>query len=290
VTSPDAGFDPTRTITAEARYVSEAYFPTMRIPLLAGGLCDNHSDGTGLVVNRSFVSTYFGQTNPIGYHLLANPAYIGDRPSTVLGVVGDAREGGLNHEPVPTVYWCGPPIDPVRYYLLRTAGDPAGLASAVQQRVHAVEPARAIYDLTPLPAQLSEAFSEVRLRTVLLTLFAATALSLACVGLYGTMTYFVTSRRREVGLRMALGARRAQLGLRFIGQGLGVTVAGVAAGLCLAAASARFISGLLYNVRTNDALALSIAVITMLSVALVASAVPAIRATRVDPMQILREE
>ena len=245
VTSPDAGFDPTRAVTAEARYVSQGYFPTMHIPLLSGALCDSHSDGADVVVNRSFVATYFDRTNPLGYHLLASSSIPGDHPRTILGVVGDAREGGINHEPTPTIYWCGLPVDPGRYYLLRTAGDPASIASAVEQRIHSVEPARAIYDMAPLPAHLSDAFSEVRLRTVLLTLFAATAMSLACVGLYGTMTYFVTSRRREVGLRMALGARRAQIGLRFVGQGLAVTAIGIAAGLCLAAWSARFLSGLL---------------------------------------------
>jgi putative ABC transport system permease protein len=289
VTSPDAGFDPTRAVTAEARYVSQGYFPTMHIPLLAGTFCDTHSDGASVMVNRSFVTTYFDRTNPLGYHL-ANSTIPGDRPLTILGVVGDAREGGINHEPAPTVYWCGLPVDPGRYYLLRTAGDPANLVTAVEQRIHSVEPARAIYDLAPLPEHLSDAFSEVRLRTVLLTLFAATAMSLACIGLYGAMTYFVTSRRREVGLRMALGARRAQIGLRFVGRGLAVTAIGVVTGLCLAASSARFLSGLLFNMPSNDAWTFSIAVIAMLSVALVASAVPAIRATRVDPMQSLREE
>jgi ABC-type antimicrobial peptide transport system permease subunit len=147
-----------------------------------------------------------------------------------------------------------------------------------------------VYDLAPVPAQLSEAFGEVRLRTLLLTLFAATALTLACVGLYGTMTYLFTTKRREIGLRMALGATRSGVGLRFVGRGLAVAGLGVVAGLCLTAWSARFISGMLYAVRTNDVTALGGAMITMLAVALLASAVPAFRVTRIDPMRILREE
>jgi putative ABC transport system permease protein len=290
LTSPDSAVDPARKIAAESRYVSGDYFSTLRIPILSGSACDKYSDGLGAVVNRSFVSMYFSGTNPIGHHLSASRNSSGDPPSIILGVAGDAREAGLNQGPGPTVYWCGPPLDPDRYYLLRAAGDPAGLAGAIRKKMNSVEPARAVYDLAPLPAHLGQAFSEVRLRTLLLTLFAATALSLACVGLYGTMTYFVGTRRREIGLRIALGARRDQVWLSFIAQGLSVTGAGVVAGLCLAAWTARFTSGLLYNIGANDPTALSAAVVTMLFVALLASAVPAIRGTRIDPMLVLREE
>jgi len=290
VTSADSARDPSRRVMAESRYVSQGYFASMRIPILSGAACDQHSDTTGAVVNRSFASTYFGDRTVLGHHLAANPNPFGLSPSTVLGVAADAREAGLNHEPVPTIYWCGPPVDPGRYYLVRTAGAPAALANAVRGRIHTVEPARAVYDLAPLGEHLSESFAEVRLRTVLLTLFAATALALACVGLYGTMTYLVTTRRREIGLRMALGARRSQVGLRFAGRGLAVTSIGVVVGLGLATWAARFISGMLYNVHANDATALFASVGTMFFVALLASGIPAVRATRVDPMQILREE
>jgi putative ABC transport system permease protein len=290
VTSPDSSLDPSRRVTAESRYVSQGYFASMHIPILSGAACDQHSDTTGAVVNRSFASTYFGDRTVVGHHLAGNPNPFGLAPSTVLGVAADAREAGLDREPAPTIYWCGPLPDPSRYYLVRTTDAPAALANAVRERIHEVDPARAVYDLAPLQEHLSESFEEVRLRTVLLTLFAATALALACVGLYGTMTYLVTTRRREIGLRMALGARRNQVGLRFAGRGLAITGIGVAVGLALATWSARFISGMLYSVPANDATALLAAVGLMFLVALAASGIPAIRATRVDPMQILREE
>jgi putative ABC transport system permease protein len=291
LTSPETTLDPTRKITAESRYVSEGYFAALRIPVLAGQVCDKYSDGVGLVVNRSFVNTYFGaNANPIGRHFITNQRVPGDKPSSILGIVADAREAGLDQFPGPTVYWCGAPLDPGRYYLLRTNADPASLASAIRQKLHSIEPARAVYDLAPLPTFLSDAFSEVRLRTILLTLFAATALALACIGLYGTMSYFVNTRRREVGLRMALGEEPRQIGRRFIAQGLRVTGVGVLAGLCLTGWSARFISALLYNVGAHDLVALSAAVATMLFVALLASTVPAVRAARLDPIQTLREE
>jgi putative ABC transport system permease protein len=289
VTSPDSALDPARRIAAESRSVSTGYFASMHIPMLSGAACDPHSDTTGVVVNGSFAST-FGGRSPIGHHLLPNPNPMSLAGSTVLGVAADAREAGLDREPAPTVYWCGPPPDPGRYYLVRTTGAPAALANAIRQRMHAVEPGRAVYDLAPLREHLSESFAEVRLRTVLLTLFAATALSLACVGLYGTMAYLVTARRREIGLRMALGARRHQVGVRVAGRGIIITGIGVAAGLVLASWSARFISGMLYSVHTNDATALLAAVGVMFVVALAASGIPAIRATRFDPMRILREE
>ena len=288
--SPDSALDPTRKIAAESRCVSDGYFSTMRIPILAGGSCNQHSNGTGVVVNRSFASAYFAGIDPVGHHLTFSPNPSGSRPSTILGVAGDARETGINHEPVPTVYWCTQVVDPDRAYLVRTAGDPASLANAVRQTLHSVEPARAVYDLAPLPSHLTEAFAEERLRTILLTLFAGTALSLACVGLYGTMTYFVTSKRREIGLRIALGARRNRVGLRFVSQGLAAAAFGIVAGLCIAAWSARFVSGMLYNVHANDTIAFSAAILSMVSVASLASAIPAIRAMRADPMRILREE
>jgi predicted permease len=290
VTSPDAALDPAQKVAAESRSVSAGYFASLRIPILSGAACDQQSDTTSVVVNSSFASTYFGGRPPIGHHLSPNPNPLGLAPGTVMGVAADAREAGLDREPAPTVYWCGPPPDPGRYYLVRTTGAPAALGNAIRQRMHAVEPARAVYDLAPLGDHLSESFAEVRLRTVLLALFAATALSLACVGLYGTMSYLVTTRRREIGLRMALGARRSQVGVSVAGRGLVVTGIGVAGGLVLASWLARFVSGMLYGVHANDATALLGAAGVMFFVAFAASGIPAIRAARVDPMRILREE
>lgn len=291
LTSPDSAFDPAHKITADTRYVTQDYFSTMSIPIVAGAPCDRHHDGTGAVVNRSFVTAYYGSgANPIGRHLVLSPNTYNIAPSIILGVAADARESGINEEPTPTVYWCDVLLDPSRAYLVRTAGDPADMLNAIRHTLQTVEPSRAAYDLAPLPAHLSDAFGEVQLRTLLLTLFAATALSLACVGLYGTMSYFVTTRRREIGVRIALGARRSQVGLRFISQGAAITALGVAAGLCIAVWSAKFISGMLYNVQSTDATALSVATLAMLSIALLATAIPAIRAARVDPMQVIREE
>jgi len=164
------------------------------------------------------------------------------------------------------------------------------MAETIRQEIHEIEPARSVFDITPLTEHLDEAFAENRLRTVLLAFFAATAVSLACVGLYGTLSYSVNMRRREVGLRLALGALQGQIVKQFLLQGLGVSFLGCLAGSVLAAAFARVLSGMLYGVSPTDITTLSAVVLVVLLVAAVASLSPAIRAASVEPMQVLREE
>jgi putative ABC transport system permease protein len=164
------------------------------------------------------------------------------------------------------------------------------MAKTLRQKIHEIEPARSVFDIAALEERIDDAFAENRLRTVLLTFFAATAVALACVGLYGTLSYAVNVRRREVGLRLALGALRRQIVKRFLLQGLGVSLLGCVAGSILAAASARVLSGMLYGVSPSDVTTLSGVVFLVLVVAAVASLAPAIRAASVEPMQALREE
>src|SRR2546430_1678688 len=126
------------------------------------------------------------------------------------------------------------------------------MAETIRQRIHEIEPARSVFNIAPLTEHLDEAFAENRLRTVLLAFFAATAVSLACVGLYGTLSYSVNVRRREVGLRLALGALQGQIVKQFLLQGLGVSFLGCLAGSVLVAAFARVLSGMLYGVSATD--------------------------------------
>ncbi|MBA0088455.1 MAG: FtsX-like permease family protein, partial [Acidobacteria bacterium Pan2503] len=193
-------------------------------------------------------------------------------------------------EPTPTVYWCGNGFDPDPFYLVRTRTEPMSLAETLRRKVHEIEPARSVFDVAPLEEHLGEAFGEDRLRTILLSFFAATALSLACVGLYGTLSYTVDVRQREVGLRLALGALREQIVKQFLLQGLRVTLLGCVAGWGLAVAFARILSGMLYGVSPTDVATLSSVIFLVLAVAGGASLVPAIRAARVEPMRVLREE
>jgi putative ABC transport system permease protein len=160
----------------------------------------------------------------------------------------------------------------------------------LRSKIHEIEPGRSVFDISPLTDHLDDAFAENRMRTVLLAFFAVTAISLACVGLHGTLSYSVNVRKREVGLRLALGALRSQIVKQFLWQGIGVTLLGCLAGWILAIASGRLLSGMLYGVSPSDATTLAAVVALVLGVSVAASLLPAMRAARVEPMQVLREE
>jgi predicted permease len=276
-------------IVAENRFVSASYFATMRIPLLAGEVCRETDGPPTVVVNRAFADAYFPGAPVIGHHLQSlNLGYSG--AAAISGISGDARETGLDHLPAPTVYWCAPVAEPGTFFLVRTHNAPMTMAETLRQRIHEIDPARSVYDFAPLEQHFSDALAENRLRTILLTFFAATALSLACIGLYGTLSYNVNIRQREVGLRLALGALRGQIVKQFLWQGLAVCILGCIAGFALAAASTRVLAGLLYGVSPSDIPTLSAVIFLVLIVAAAASFVPAVRASRVEPMQVLRDE
>ena len=273
----------------QARAVGPGYFAALRIPLLAGELCRDDAAATTMMVNRSFANAYFPGGAAVG-HRLAQPSNPNLVPSEITGIVGDARETGLDQAPVPTAYWCSGTNQPGTYFIVRTHSEPMALAETVRRKIHEIEPQRSVYDLAPLRNHISDAYAENRLRTVLLSFFAATAVLLACVGLYGTLSYLVNVRQREVGLRLALGAMRMQIVRQYLAQGLRVSVAGGIAGLALAIASARLLSGMLYGVSSSDPETLVDVVALVLAVSALASLLPALRAARLDPMRVLREE
>ncbi len=276
-------------IRAYARFVSPTYFATINMPLLAGEMCRDGSAQAPLMVNRLFANLYLNGTDAIGHNLsVQGNLYV--PAGQVRGIVGDAREAGVDREPQPTVYWCGAGLQPGTNFLLRTHGDPAAMAETVRRKIHELEPMRSVYDVTPLTDHISDAYSENRLRTILLACFAVTAVSLACVGIYGTLSYLVSLRRREVALRLALGAVRGQVVRQFLGVGLRTTAMGCAAGLVLAAGFARLLAGMLFGVSASDPLTLVGVLAIVLGVSAAAALIPAVRAARVQPMQALREE
>jgi putative ABC transport system permease protein len=188
------------------------------------------------------------------------------------------------------VYSCFSAPNPFPNYLVRAQGDPMAIAETVRRKVHEVEPSRSVYSFAPLQDHLSDASAENRLRTMLLTIFAITAVSLACIGLYGTLSYLGRLRQREVGVRLALGAMRNQIVARFLLQGLRIAVIGCAAGLGLGLWLSRFMASMLYGVSAIDPATYAGVVGLILLVASCASLIPAIRASRVEPVQVLREE
>lgn len=283
----DAAVPSDRKVTADEKVVYGAYFETLHIPLLRGSTCRQDALWTNAVVNRSFAQRYFPNQNPIGHHLEITAV---DIKPAIVGIVGDARENGLNNAPVPTVYWCSSNANPSPYFLIRTHGDPMTLANALRREIHRIEPERSVFEVRPLLDRFAENNAENRFRTLLLTLFALTAISLAALGLYGTLSYLVAVRNREIGLRMALGAVPRQIRTRFLAQGAGVSLIGCLAGLAIAVILSPILTGMLYDVSRLDPLTYLAVTLGVLAVASVASVFPASRAARLDPMEVLRHE
>ncbi len=280
-----------RKIFADSRFISSGYFAAMSIPMLEGEACRSpERQFDSVVVNRSFANTYLSGTQVLGHHLEWASSQFLPTPAVILGVSEDAREQGLNHQPIPTVYWCVSAPTPSPYFLVKTQGEPLDLAMTIRQKLHQTEPARSVYDISTLEEHLSDSFAENRLRTLLLALFASTAVALASIGLYGTLSYFVAVRRREVGLRLALGALRGQIVTSFLFQGLAVSLIGCIAGLFLGAGFARVLTGMLYGISSADTQTFISVPLLILCVAALASLLPALRAARFEPMQVLRDE
>ena len=286
----DGKVDPDRKILADSRWVSAGYFDVVRIPLLVGRACREASTTSDVMVNRSFANLYMGGTAAVG-HTVEQAAYNDfSTAGIVRGIVGDAREEGINEPPMPTVYSCFSAPNPFPNYLVRTRGEPMQMAEAVRRRIHEMEPGRSVFAIMPLEQHLADASLDNRLRTMLLSLFALTAVSLACLGLYGTLSYLGRLRQREVGVRLALGALRSQIAGRFLWQGLRAAAVGCAAGLTLALGCSHFLASMLYGVSTLDPATYLGVVLLMLLVAAIASLAPAVRAARVEPVTVLREE
>jgi putative ABC transport system permease protein len=279
-----------RRLVAEKRVVSAEYFGTMKIPLVEGEMCRRQPFGAPmqLIVNRAFRSRYLaGLSSPIGIHLATgtNTADAG----TIVGIVADARDHGIDRSPAPIVYACFSAPNPTPQFLVRTRGEPAQLAHTVRLKLKERDPLRSVYDISTLEDRIGGAFVQNRLRTTVLGFFAVTALTLACVGLYGTLSYVVNLRRREVGLRLALGAMRTQLVRQFLVQAWRVVVVAIVTGLVLCSFVMRLLAGMLYGVTPGDPVVLATVVAIVLVVATVAALIPAMRAALIEPMHVLRD-
>ena len=279
---------PNQKIMASTRVVSAGYFATMQIPLLAGEACPQEAATPSAVVNRRFAALYVPGVTPVGRHVEHSNPFL--PASRIVGVIADAREEGLNREPPAIVYWCHSAPVPAPLFVVRTRTEPMAMAETIRRKVHELEPRRSVYEVMPLEERLDDTFAENRLRTALLTSFAVTAVALAAVGLYGTLSYFVSLRRREIGVRMAMGAHRSQIASSFLRQGFLVSLAGCFAGLWLAAALGRTVSGMLYGVSPLDVPTFAGVLLLTIVTAVLSSVWPAVRAARVDPMRVLREE
>jgi putative ABC transport system permease protein len=286
----EASGEAAQRLIAETRAVAPEYFGTMRIPVVQGVPCRRQQQGAtqNVMVNQAFVGRYLStRSTVIGLHLASAPT--GSRAGVITGVVGDAREAGLDRAPMPTVYLCNSAPNPTPYFLLRTRTEPQVLAHTVRLTIKELEPLRSVYDIGPLKVRVDGAFGENRFRAVLLGAFALTALSLAGVGLYGTLSYIVSRRRREVGLRLALGAGRSQIVRQFLLQALRAVGAACVVGLALSWAFTRLLTGMLYGVSSVDPFILSTVVAVVAAVGTLAALIPATRAAFLAPIEVLRQ-
>jgi len=283
--SPDGG-----QRFGEWRIVTSEYFQTLGIPVLSGTTCRMNMDVDApfeAVVNRSFVNRYFPGRDPIG-HIVKN-GLAGGEPFRIIGVAADTREDGAAMEPSPLIYACGY----LRYwpdsnFLIRTHGAPANAVQAIRAALRSVDPSRTVYSVRPLEEALSASLAQNRFRTLLVTIFSAMALTLAAIGLYGVMAYMITQRTREIGIRIALGARPHQIIVEILRTGGALALSGSLVGVLLAAAGSGLIGALLYGIQASDAATYLGAIVVLLAVSLIACLIPGRRATSIDPTAALR--
>jgi putative ABC transport system permease protein len=272
--------------------VNSDYFRAMGISLRAGRHFDERDTGDSMrvvILSESLARRLFPNEDPLGKRVLM-PGPRND-PPTVVGVVGDVRHEGLDREIKPQVYAPYHQWAPRHIILaIRSSVEPASLAAAVRASVRAVNPDLPLYDVMTMDERLAHSIAARRFTLMLLGAFALLALALAAVGVYGVISYAVTLRTHEVGVRMALGARSSDVLRLFIRQGMALALCGVAIGLLGALALTRVMTALLFDVGATDPLTFALAPAMLTLVALAACWLPARRAMRVDPMVALRCE
>jgi len=273
--------------------VRENYFETLEIPRLRGrgftAQDDTHAPRVA-IVNQTFARKYFPGQDPLGQRIRESD----DEPDwEIVGVVGDTKYDTQRRaiEPLLFTPWrqAVSEIGEMRF-ALRAAGDPAPLADAVRQAVRVLDAGLPVTEVGTQVAQSKATLSRERLYARLLTFFGALALGLAAVGLSGVLGYSVSQRTSEIGIRMALGARRSQVVRMIVFQGLRPTIAGLALGLAASLAAGRLLTQFVYGVGTSDPATLATVSALLVAVAAFAAFLPARRASRVDPMQALRAE
>jgi putative ABC transport system permease protein len=283
---------PNAQATAHYRTASPEYFRAMRIPLLRGRVfeeADRENRPLVAVISASAAQRYWPSRNPIGERFSINEPEI-----TIVGVVGDVHAAGLDKAPQPTVYvpyrqdpW------PFMVFALRFTGtdtQSAGVQTSIRDAIWQVDKDQPIGAILTMDEQLSKSLTRRRFSVTLLSAFGVVAAALAAIGLYGVLAFIVAQRRREIGVRMALGAQPRDVIADVMGQGLRLAAVGVVAGIVLALAGARLLNSLLFGTSPTDTLTFVAAVTLLVAIAALASLVPALRASRVDPLIALRDE
>jgi len=277
--------------SANSTIVSRDYFTTLGIAWKSGRNFEFHEPNR-VVVNQAFVRKILPGEQAIGQRLLFGPE--GRSSSTIIGVVGDTRGDSLGAEPAPMIYTCeceGTNRFLTRLRLVvRTTGDPRAAIRAVEGQVYAVDRNQPVTDVKTMDERLDAVLAPQRFQLILIGSFALIALLLAAAGVYGVMSYLVTRRTREIGIRMAMGARPADVLRLLVVESVALVAVASAAGLGGAWALTRYVKSMLYGVTALDAPSFLLAPILLGAIVLAASLGPARRAAEVDPVTALREE
>jgi predicted permease len=283
---------------ANHRQVSSGYLKAIGTPLVRGRYFDDGDTERSqpvVIINRAMARTYWPAGDPLGRRITLDAFTRQTRWLTIVGVVEDVRQMGLDAPPRPEMYFPFRQVDAQPWFaprdlVVRTAGDPMALAGAFADVVHAVDPTIAVSNIQTLDEVLNADVASRRIGTTLLAAFAAFALVLAVVGIYGVIAYFVAQHVPEMGVRIALGAQPGDILRLIVGKGLKLALAGVLLGGAAAVVVMRLMTSLLYGVAPTDATTLVAGAVVLLTLAAVASYLPARRASGIDPLSALRAE
>jgi putative ABC transport system permease protein len=281
---------PGQELQVDQRTASIDYFRAMQISLVAGRFFsenDRPETSQVVIIDENFAKRFWPHNDAIGKHLWFDPK----KPITIVGVVGAVKQYGLDTDgKIATYFPLQQGLDRGMFLVARANSHEAGLSTAIVSEIHAVDPTVVVYGIRTMEDRLHDSLARQRFSSTMLGAFAAFALLLAAVGLYGVLSYLVTQSTRDIGILLALGAQRQNILSLVVRQGMQLTLIGIIAGLLGAIALTRVIASLLFGVTATDA-ATFLAVPALLAlVALAATVIPAWRAGKVDPMVALRED
>ena len=281
---------PGQELQVDIRIASSDYFRAMEIPLVKGRFFDQHDNRTSqqvAIIDEKFAQRFWPHDNPIGKHLWFDPK----KTLTIAGVVGTVKHYGLDTEGKIVVYFpYQQNADNNLYLVARTAADAEALTAAIVREIHTADPSAAVFNVRTMQDRLYDSLARQRFSTSMLGAFAAFALLLAAVGVYGVLSYLVSQSTRDIGVRIALGARPAAILGLVVRQGMGLAATGIAAGLIGALVLTRAMASLLFGITATDAVTFTSVALILAIVAFAATVIPARRATTVDPIVALRDE
>ena len=269
--------------------VSPKWFETLRVPLLAGRDFTAADDALApkvVIVNQTFARRFWPDQNPVGKHIIVGRV---PGPSEVIAVAADIKNRGIDQTTQAQLYLAFPQLPWGNMnLLLRTSVAPLSMTSAVRAQIAAMDPEQPITKVQTLEAIMDTSRAQPRFTALLVGIFSVTALTLAVIGIYGVLSYSVVQRAQEFGIRLALGAERADIQGLVLRQALTLAIAGIALGIVAALMLTRLAASMLYKTGARDPATFVLAPLIFLAVALLAGYLPARRATKVDPMEALR--